>query len=170
MACGSLALMSSTVAVCGTTSENTRASRTRRAISWAYCAPKSTTRTGRACSASVTGLTLSSLPATDFSGDLPGHLGLDDERQHGHEADQHDPDHPRQAPAHLEPEVGRGEDVDEVEDPVDRAPGLRRLGVAQHVVDEDDDAQDEQRDTGHDRHHLVEAERLADGLRPCAVD
>jgi hypothetical protein len=32
--------------VCGTTSENTRASRIRRAISWAYCAPKSMTNTG----------------------------------------------------------------------------------------------------------------------------
>ena len=47
MACGSLALISSTVAVCGMTSEYTLASRTRRAISWAYCAPKSTTNTGR---------------------------------------------------------------------------------------------------------------------------
>ena len=34
-------------AVCGTISEYTLASRTRRAISCAYCAPKSTTRTGR---------------------------------------------------------------------------------------------------------------------------
>src|ERR1700677_3362744 len=34
-------------AVCGITSEKTRASRTRRAISCAYCAPKSTTNTGR---------------------------------------------------------------------------------------------------------------------------
>src|SRR5512142_1484450 len=48
MACGSLALISSTDAVCGITSEYTCASRTRRAISCAYCAPKSTTST--ACS------------------------------------------------------------------------------------------------------------------------
>src|SRR5215467_9074519 len=46
MATGSLATSSATVAVCGTTSEYTCASRTRRAISWAYCAPKSTTSTG----------------------------------------------------------------------------------------------------------------------------
>ncbi len=46
-ACGSRALISSIDAVCGITSENTRASRTRRAINWAYCAPKSTTSTGR---------------------------------------------------------------------------------------------------------------------------
>src|SRR4051794_31978402 len=39
-------MISSTVAVCGTTSEYTWASRTRRAISCAYCAPKSTTTTG----------------------------------------------------------------------------------------------------------------------------
>src|SRR6476660_2187971 len=47
IAIGSLALISSTVAGCGMTSEYTRASRTRRAISCAYCAPKSTTNTGR---------------------------------------------------------------------------------------------------------------------------
>src|SRR6202022_5130943 len=47
MACGSLALISSTLAVCGMTSEYTLASRTRRAINCAYCAPKSTTKTGR---------------------------------------------------------------------------------------------------------------------------
>src|SRR4051812_5675689 len=58
MACGSLALISSMDAVCGMTSEYTRASRTRRAISCAYCAPKSTTRTGRGdagCTCSVYG-------------------------------------------------------------------------------------------------------------------
>ena len=38
-ALGSLASMSATGIVCGTTSLNTRASRTRRAMSWAYCAP-----------------------------------------------------------------------------------------------------------------------------------
>src|SRR3954454_18861164 len=37
--------ISSAVIVCGTISEYTCASRTRRAMSWAYCAPKSTTRT-----------------------------------------------------------------------------------------------------------------------------
>src|SRR5882757_5148523 len=47
MAAGLRATSSSTVAVCGTTSEYSWASRTRRAISWAYCAPKSTTSTGR---------------------------------------------------------------------------------------------------------------------------
>ena len=47
MARGFLALISSMVAVCAMTSEKTRASRTRRAINWAYWAPKSTTKTGR---------------------------------------------------------------------------------------------------------------------------
>lgn len=51
-------LISSTLAECGITSENTRASRTRRAISCAYCAPKSMTRTGLSpcCSVCATGL------------------------------------------------------------------------------------------------------------------
>src|SRR3954453_6399189 len=44
---GSLASRSWTDAVCGTISEYTLASRTRRAMSWAYWAPKSTTSTGR---------------------------------------------------------------------------------------------------------------------------
>src|SRR5690348_15232487 len=43
---GRLAATSDAVTVCGTISEYTFASRTRRAISCAYCAPKSTTRTG----------------------------------------------------------------------------------------------------------------------------
>ena len=47
MATGRRASISATGIVCGTISLYTRASRTRRAISWAYCAPKSTTRTGR---------------------------------------------------------------------------------------------------------------------------
>ena len=47
IAAGSLASRSATDAVCGTISEYTLASRTRRAISCAYCAPKSTTSTGR---------------------------------------------------------------------------------------------------------------------------
>src|SRR3954451_5785938 len=42
---GRRAAISSAVIVDGTISENTCASRTRRAISCAYCAPKSTTRT-----------------------------------------------------------------------------------------------------------------------------
>ena len=46
-ATGRRASISSTGIVWGTISLYTRASRTRRAISWAYCAPKSTTRTGR---------------------------------------------------------------------------------------------------------------------------
>ena len=45
IAFGCLASISSTGIVCGTISEYTFASRTRRAISWAYWAPKSTTRT-----------------------------------------------------------------------------------------------------------------------------
>jgi hypothetical protein len=51
IAAGSLASMSGTAIVCGTISLYTFASRTRRAISWAYWAPKSTTRTGRCSSA-----------------------------------------------------------------------------------------------------------------------
>src|SRR3954454_4334968 len=45
MAAGAFASRWATVAVCGTISEYTFASRTRRAISCAYWAPKSTTRT-----------------------------------------------------------------------------------------------------------------------------
>src|SRR3954451_24067187 len=45
IAFGRLASMSANGVVDGTISENTRHSRTRRAISCAYCAPKSTTRT-----------------------------------------------------------------------------------------------------------------------------
>src|SRR3954467_317692 len=45
IAAGSLASISATGIECGTISEYTFASRTRRAMSWAYCAPKSTTRT-----------------------------------------------------------------------------------------------------------------------------
>src|SRR6478736_4175546 len=73
MAFGSLALISSTVAVCGMTSEYTRASRTRRAISCAYCAPKSTTRTGRGedddCDSTVLSLVALNGPAVAAAGD-----------------------------------------------------------------------------------------------------
>src|SRR3954469_23016152 len=48
MPAGLRAAISAAVAVCGTISEYTFASRTRRAISCAYWAPKSTTRTGLA--------------------------------------------------------------------------------------------------------------------------
>ena len=48
---GLLARTSSGAMSCGTSSERTRHSRTRRAISWAYCAPKSSTSTGRSSSA-----------------------------------------------------------------------------------------------------------------------
>src|SRR5690625_6295811 len=54
IAAGSLASMSATGMVCGTIREYTCASRTRRAISCAYCAPKSTTRTGRGCAEALT--------------------------------------------------------------------------------------------------------------------
>src|SRR5436190_22529406 len=50
-ACGFRARTSCAVIVCGTSSEYTLASRTRRAISWAYCPPRSTTRTGRSSGA-----------------------------------------------------------------------------------------------------------------------
>src|SRR6059058_849085 len=46
-ACGLRARTCCAVIVCGTSSEYTRHSRTRRAISCAYCPPRSTTRTGR---------------------------------------------------------------------------------------------------------------------------
>ena len=46
MPAGRAAATSSAVIVCGTISLYTWASRTRRAISWAYWAPKSTTRIG----------------------------------------------------------------------------------------------------------------------------
>src|SRR6266571_2187952 len=46
-ACGWRARTCCAVIVCGTSSEYTRASRTRRAISCAYCPPRSTTSTGR---------------------------------------------------------------------------------------------------------------------------
>src|SRR3954471_19741773 len=46
-ACGFRARTCSGVTVCGTSSEYTRHSRTRRAISCAYCPPRSTTSTGR---------------------------------------------------------------------------------------------------------------------------
>lgn len=45
MPAGFFAAISAAVMSCLTISENTCASRTRRAISCAYCAPKSTTRT-----------------------------------------------------------------------------------------------------------------------------
>src|SRR5699024_4695446 len=59
---GCLARICSVVSECGTTSESTRASRTRRAMSCAYCAPKSTTRTGR-WSVSFTRQSLRGCPA-----------------------------------------------------------------------------------------------------------
>src|SRR5438067_5240221 len=46
-ACGLRARTCCAVIVCGTSSEYTRASRTRRAISCEYWPPRSTTRTGR---------------------------------------------------------------------------------------------------------------------------
>src|ERR1700726_2803385 len=49
MPVGRRAARSAAVMVRGTISEYTRASRTRRAISWAYWAPKSTTRTVSCC-------------------------------------------------------------------------------------------------------------------------
>src|SRR5712691_4803948 len=55
-ACGFRARTWSGVTLCGTSSEYTRHSRTRRAISCEYCPPRSTTRTGRSSGgASATG-------------------------------------------------------------------------------------------------------------------
>src|SRR5215208_1904877 len=50
-ACGLRARTCSGVTVCGASSEYTRASRTRRAISWEYWPPRSMTRTGRSSGA-----------------------------------------------------------------------------------------------------------------------
>src|SRR5687768_8994151 len=50
-ACGFRARTASGEIVCGTSSEYTRASRTRRAISWEYWPPKSRTSTGRSSGA-----------------------------------------------------------------------------------------------------------------------
>src|SRR5437868_793344 len=50
-ACGFRARTCSGVTVCGTSSEKTRHSRTRRAISCEYCPPRSTTSTGRSSGA-----------------------------------------------------------------------------------------------------------------------
>src|SRR5215207_6547036 len=55
IALGRRAIISATGIVCGTISEYTFASRTRRAISCAYCAPKSTTSTRSCSAAAVTG-------------------------------------------------------------------------------------------------------------------
>src|SRR5919204_2813889 len=50
-ACGLRARTCSAVTLCPTSSEYTRHSRTRRAISCAYCPPRSSTSTGRSCGA-----------------------------------------------------------------------------------------------------------------------
>src|SRR5689334_17860328 len=62
---------------CATISEYTCASRTRRAMSWAYCAPRSTTRTGR-------GSVMASLVAHPDAllGLIRLALGLDRRRDH----------------------------------------------------------------------------------------
>src|SRR4051794_27892755 len=77
IALGLRAAISATEAVCGTTSEYTHASRTRRAISWAYWAPKSTTRTRSWSFASLparTGATRSSTaPSSWLIGTAPLH-------------------------------------------------------------------------------------------------
>src|SRR6478736_3393704 len=108
------------------------ASRTRRAMSWAYCAPKSTTRTGRACngvagtstrspacastrssswawvttSAAAGSLTGARLPAGlgELRLDLRSDLALCPERQERHDAGEHDEHHPAKAPPELEAE------------------------------------------------------------------
>src|SRR4051794_6345973 len=67
IAFGSRASISATGVVCGTISEYTRASRTRRAMSWAYWAPKSTTRTR-----SWSVVTARSLAAENFLAFSPG--------------------------------------------------------------------------------------------------
>src|SRR5947209_1700926 len=66
MPAGLRASISATDMLCGTISEYTCASRTRRAISWAYWAPKSTTRTVSKWSL----IRLASVPHPDALGTL----------------------------------------------------------------------------------------------------
>src|SRR6185312_7229568 len=82
IAFGSRASISSTGIECGTISEYTCASRTRRAISCAYCAPRSTTRTGLEASSGPdlrANLVTHPHPLSRLVG-LP--LGLDRRRDH----------------------------------------------------------------------------------------
>src|SRR5690349_291362 len=126
MPAGRLAATSDAVTVCGTISEYTLASRTRRAISCAYCAPKSTTRTGpdgaaesapprmseNAASVLICRLHESrclGLPAGQIGLDLLGDPGLHEEREERHDAAEGDQHELRERPAHQAPQAEVGE-------------------------------------------------------------
>src|SRR6185312_5750174 len=125
IAFGSRASISSTGIECGTISEYTPASRTRRAISCAYCAPKSTTRTGwcavwlmgdlrgdGGCGGCGRG---SCLELGEFTQRAPGDEVLDDERQEWHDTAEGDRDEPGERPAHDAPQAEVAKQVHDVE-------------------------------------------------------
>src|SRR5918994_1003996 len=184
-AAGSFASISATAMECGTTSLKQLASRTRRAMSWAYWAPKSTTRTGRSArrigsppstttwsSASACGVPDSGLgasltrprllagarqPALDLTGDPPLHP----EREEGHATGQHDEHHLRQGPAHLEAQQRRRDEVDEVDEAVRLGPPVERVLLTLHaeaVGEHHLDDEHEQSDADDERHDLEEGE------------
>src|SRR3990170_1266253 len=113
---GFFAATSAEVMVCGTISEYTLASRTRRAISWAYCAPKSTTSTGR-CSVSLNGCLHARRPLEfgDFRSHQTRQEVFDDEREERHDAAGGNGDESAERPAHEAPQAEVGEQVDDVE-------------------------------------------------------
>src|SRR6187200_2444514 len=118
IAAGSLASISATGIECGTTSLKQLASRTRRAISWAYWAPKSTTSTGRSARCTGSPPSTTTWSASSWGG-IPGSVGasltrsrllagggepgldlgrdppLDPERQERHAPGEHDEHHLR---------------------------------------------------------------------------
>src|SRR6478752_4186904 len=134
---GRFAAISDAVTVCGTISEYTFASRTRRAISCAYCAPKSTTRTGPCGEAESAPRSMSVNVPSERSGfalicrlhevrglgltagqiglDLLGDARLHEEREERHHAAQRDGHEPDERPAHQRPEAEVGDEVHDVE-------------------------------------------------------
>src|SRR5450830_763215 len=126
IAAGSFASIRSTDHVCGTISEYTLASRTRRAISWAYCAPKSTTRTGCCAVSRCVVLLICCLRCCDVLGHRLFEVGefvvhpsgdevFDDEGEERHDAAEGDMDEAAERPAHEAPEPEVAEQVDDVE-------------------------------------------------------
>src|SRR6478735_4320938 len=128
---GRLAAISAAVTVWGTISEYTLASRTRRAINCAYCAPKSTTSTGPDGLAESAPPSMSvmesalicrlregqgfSLAAGQVGLHLLGDARLHEEREEGHDAAERDHDELRERPAHQRPQTEVGEEVHDVE-------------------------------------------------------
>src|SRR3954453_6206937 len=133
---GFRASISSTGVVCGTISEYTFASRTRRAISCAYCAPKSTTRTGLAfvpdAGAGVSGLTgmlslmaglrgdgrRGRLAACEVAVHLARDAALGEEGEQGNDAAGGDQQEGRDRPAEERDEHEVDDEVRQVEVPV----------------------------------------------------